>query len=58
VSYLDDVKYGFWACLALPVVAFVIERFHGLLWHFSDHQMQERYWARRERKAAEKGAKK
>jgi len=58
VSYLDDVKYGFWVCIALPAVAFVVEKAHGLFWYFSDTKMQERYWAYRERKAAEKRGKK
>ena len=58
MSYLDDIKYGFWICIALPVVAFIIKKAHGLFWYFSDDKMQERYWARLERKAAEKKGKK
>ena len=54
MSYLDDVKYGFWVCVALPIVAFFIEKVHGLFWYFSNESMQERYWTRLERKAAEK----
>jgi len=54
MSRFNDIKYGFWVCIALPAVAFVVEKAQGLFWYFSNESMQERYWARLERKAAEK----
>ena len=54
MSRLDDIKYGFWIFVALPAVAFVVEKAQGLFWYFSNESMQERHWARLERKAAEK----
>lgn len=58
MSYLDDIKYGFWIYVALPVVAFIVEKAQDLFWYFSDEKMRERYWDRKERRDAEKRTKK
>lgn len=57
-NFYYGLKFILWVYLILKPAVFFESKLHDLLYYFSDDQMQERYWAWRERKAAKKRGKK